>query len=97
MVPLSLAEVLLIYAEAQAELGNLTQADVDQIINKLRARAGVTPLDINNIASTPAEYKMDYGYTISDLLYEIRRERVVELYAEGFRWDGICRWRAGKL
>lgn len=91
------AEVLLIYAEAQAELGELTQTDVDATINKLRKRAGVAPLDMNNITSTPVQYKMDYGYEISDLLYEIRRERVVELYAEGFRWDDICRWRAGKL
>lgn len=91
------AEVLLIYAEARAELGELTQSDIDITINKLRKRAGVAPLDINNTTPTPVEYKMDYGYNISDLLYEIRRERLVELYAEGFRWDDICRWRAGKL
>ena len=91
------AEVLLIYAESQAELGTITQTDIDNTINKLRARAGVAPLDMNNITPTPKEYKMDYGYPISDLLYEIRRERVVELFAEGFRWDDICRWRAGKL
>lgn len=91
------AEVLLIYAEARAELGELTQADVDITINKLRERAGVVSLDINHITPTPSQYKMDYGYDISDLMYEIRRERLVELYAEGFRWDDICRWRAGKL
>ena len=91
------AEVLLIYAEAQAELGKITQEDIDITINKLRNRAGVAPLDMNNITPTPAQYKMDYGYSLSDLLYEIRRERLVELYAEGFRWSDICRWRAGKL
>lgn len=91
------AEVLLNYAEAKAELGELTQGDVDLTINKLRNRAGVAPLQVNNIATTPAEYKMDYGYPVSDLLYEVRRERLIELYAEGFRWDDICRWRAGKL
>lgn len=91
------AEVLLIYAEARTELGELTQTDVDLTINKLRKRAGVAPLDMNNITPTPVQYKMDYGYNLSDLLYEVRRERLVELYAEGFRWDDICRWRAGKL
>ena len=34
------AEALLIYAEAKAELGQLTQADVDLSINKLRQRVG---------------------------------------------------------
>lgn len=91
------AEVLLIYAEAQAELDEITQNDADITINKLRKRAGVAPLDIMSITPTPASYKMDYGYNVSDLLYEIRRERLVELYAEGFRWDDICRWHAGKL
>lgn len=91
------AEVLLVYAEAQAELGKITQGDIDMTINKLRKRAGVAPLEINNVFPTPQQYKMDYGYVISDLLYEIRRERCIELYAEGFRWDDICRWQAGEL
>ena len=33
------AEVLLMYAEAKAELGTLTQQDVDDTINKLRERS----------------------------------------------------------
>ena len=35
------AEVLLNYAEAKAELGILTQADIDHTINVIRARAGL--------------------------------------------------------
>lgn len=40
---------------------------------------------------------IDYGYSISPLLYEIRRERRIELISEGFRLDDIKRWNATKL
>jgi len=86
------AEALLIYAEAKAELGELTQADVDMTINRLRERVSMPPLDINNI--TPDPNWPDYGYAIPDYLHEIRRERTVELYGEGFRFDDLMRWRA---
>ena len=39
----------------------------------------------------------DYGYDLSPLLREIRRERRVELVSEEFRWDDIVRWKAGEL
>lgn len=39
----------------------------------------------------------DYGHTISPVLQEIRRERVVELMNEGFRLDDLMRWGAHKL
>jgi hypothetical protein len=38
------AEVLLIYAEAKAEAGTLTQADLDNSINLIRARVGMPPI-----------------------------------------------------
>ena len=41
--------------------------------------------------------KVDYGYPVSDELYEIRRERRVELACEGFRTDDYRRWAAHKL
>ncbi len=34
---------------------------------------------------------------VSPIIYEIRRERRIELAFEGFRWDDICRWNAGEL
>jgi len=86
------AEALLIYAEARAELGELTQADVDMTINQLRARVAMPPLVLTNI--TPDPNWPDYGYDIPDYLQEIRRERTVELYGEGFRFDDLMRWRA---
>ena len=86
------AEALLIYAEAKAELGTLTQGDVDMTINKLRDRVGMPHLILGNI--TPDPNWPDYGYTLPDYLHEIRRERVTELYGEGNRFDDLMRWRA---
>jgi hypothetical protein len=85
-------EAYLIYAEAKAELGTLTQADADKTINKLRDRAGVADLDIANITTDP-----NWIYTgISPLIQEIRRERRVEFAAEGYRYDDLNRWAAHK-
>jgi starch-binding outer membrane protein, SusD/RagB family len=89
------AEALLIYAEARAELGELTQADADLTVNKLRDRVGMPHLILNAIVTDPNW--PDYGYTVPDYLQEIRRERIVELLNEGFRFDDLLRWRADKL
>ena len=86
------AEVLLIYAEAKAELGTITQPDVDKTINLLRKRVGMTNglLDISDITEDPNwEFK-----NLSPVLQEIRRERKVELACENFRKDDIFRWAA---
>ena len=102
------AEVLLIYAEAKAELGTITQGDLDITINKLRARLDepslpngmMARLTLNppaDPAATTITGQPRYGYTVSPLIYEIRRERRIELAFEGFRWDDIVRWKAGKL
>ena len=89
------AEALLIFAEAKAELGALTQADVDMSINLLRDRVGMPHLLIGSVTADPNW--PDYGYSLPDYLYEIRRERVVELFGEGFRFDDLMRWRAHQL
>jgi hypothetical protein len=89
------AEALLNYAEAKAELGQLTQADVDLTINKLRARVGMPNLMLTSIKVDPQW--PDYGYTLPGYLHEVRRERAVELMTEGFRLDDLLRWRADKL
>lgn len=89
------AEALLNYAEAKAELGELTQADVNLTINLLRARVGMPNMTIAAIRTDPNW--PDYGYTLSGVLQEIRRERAVELMTEGFRFDDIMRWAAHKL
>lgn len=89
------AEVLLIYAEAKAELGTIEQGDLDMSINLLRARAGMPNLTMASITVDP-EWP-NYGYQLTDVLYEIRRERSVELLGEGFRFTDLMRWRAHEL
>lgn len=89
------AETLLINAEAKAELGTITQPDLDKTINELRDRVGMPHLKLT-VEFTDPNWP-DYGYTLSPLLQEIRRERRIELAGEGFRFDDICRWKAGKI
>ncbi|MEN8157195.1 MAG: RagB/SusD family nutrient uptake outer membrane protein [Bacteroidota bacterium] len=84
------AEVLLMYAEAKAELGTLTQADVDMTIKPLRDRVGMPNLDLANIEADPNWLFPD----LPDYINEIRRERRVELVGEGHRWHDLARWAA---
>ena len=86
------AEVLLNFAEAKAELGNLTQADLDKSINLLRSRVGMPAMSI--IPTIDPNKKFP---ELSDLINEVRRERRVELALEGKRFDDLMRWRAHDL
>lgn len=88
------AEVLLIYAEAKAELGELNQTILDETINVLRDRAGMPHLMMNPTVD-PVMQQAFPG--VASTLLEIRRERRVELAFEGFRFDDLMRWHAGKL
>lgn len=89
------AEVLLNYAEAKYELtGSLTIAELDKSINLIRDRVGMPHLTTTPDTDPNA---VDYGYPVASLLYEIRRERRIELVGEGFRFNDIIRWKAGKL
>ncbi len=84
------AEALLIYAEAKAELGTITQADVDLTINKLRDRAGMPDLNLASIVTDP-----NWAFpTLSPIINEIRREWRVEFAAEGYRFNDMLRWAA---
>jgi len=90
------AEVLLNYAEAKAERGTFTSADWEATIARLRQRAGITSAPFPTTADTYLQ--QSYFPGISDpVLLEIRRERGIELCLEGFRYDDLKRWRAGKL
>lgn len=95
------AEALLIYAEAQAELGKLTQADLDQSVNLLRKRAGLPNLDLAKANATPDPFMGQKYPNLSGVnrgvLLEIRRERRVEFAFENSRYDDLMRWKAGKL
>ncbi len=92
------AEILLIYAEAKAELGTITQDDLNKSINKLRDRVAMPRLmlDVPLDPWAAAKYP-NVTAANKNVLLEIRRERRVELAFEGFRLDDLMRWKAGKL
>ena len=92
------AEVLLNYAEAKAELNQLTDADWALTVGALRARAGIT----GGLASLPTvvdPYLSTVYYPgVSDpVILEVRRDRGIELAMEGFRFYDIVRWARGPL
>ena len=85
-------EILLNYAEAKFELDGTVAYDA---LNLLRKRAGMPDFEINSQTNDPNYF--DYGYSIPDGLYEIRRERRVELALEGKRQEDLMRWAAHNL
>ena len=94
------AEVLLNYAEAKAELGELSDADWSNTIGALRRRAGIQekPGVTSSKPTTVDTYLQQTFYPdITDpVLLEIRRERTIELVLEGFRADDLNRWKEGE-
>lgn len=92
-------ETLLNYAEAKAELGILTQQDLDQSVNLLRARVGMPNLSLEWANANPDPYLINQYPNVTSsnkgVILEIRRERRIELYMENFRWDDVVRWKAG--
>ena len=80
------AEVLLNYAEAKIEQGQIDNS-VLTAINRVRARAyGV---DVSNTSAYPAITSTDQA----ELRKVIRRERKVEFANEGMRLFDIRRWK----
>ena len=98
-----MGEVYLNFAEALAELGTLTQEDLDKSINRLRSRAGMPDMNKDEANANPDPYLMspETGYPGVEgpdmgVILEIRRERTVELAQEGFRYYDIVRWKEGQ-
>src|SRR5690606_16849522 len=83
---------LLNYAEAKYELEGIVAYEQ---LNMLRSRAGMPEFTVNSQNSDPS--LMDYGYPISDELYEIRRERRVETAIQTLRKQDWLRWAAHSL
>lgn len=81
------ADILLMYAEAQNELGQMSGAIWDQTIGALRTRAGFT-------SSTATAYNA--SWTQAQLRSIIRRERRCELALEGLRIFDIRRWKTAE-
>ncbi len=87
--------ILLNYAEAKAELGTCTQRDLNISINLLRDRVEMPHLVVD-VGFDDPDWP-NWEVPVSPLINEIRRERRIELGAEGNRWDDLVRWKAGKL
>lgn len=83
------AEVLLNYAEAVYERdGSISDADLNLSINQTRSRVNKSmPALTNSFASANG----------LDMREEIRRERTVELFQEGFRMDDLKRWKTAEI
>ena len=75
------------YAEACAELGSCTQNDLNISVNKLRARVGMPNMTVSPVADAAN------NMNVSNLIWEIRRERRVELMFDNDTrfWD-LIRW-----
>lgn len=86
--------IMLIYMEAKAELGNITDADLNLTFNKFMTRAGLptrTVAELNSIGDTAN------NMGVSSLLWEIRRCRRCELMFDGFRFWDLIRWHQLEL
>ena len=102
----TLSEVYLNYAEACAELGMITNADLDLSINKVRARAGIATLTTNGTNALAGGIQIDDPQRVSSLeqisgvvspiIWEIRRERRIEFMSwTTMRKADIYRWKKG--
>ncbi|MFV0507128.1 MAG: RagB/SusD family nutrient uptake outer membrane protein [Bacteroidales bacterium] len=88
-----MSEVMLNLAEASYELdASISQEMADKTINKLRDRGHVSHLEVNSITPDNSSRR---DTEVSDLLWEIRRERRVELMGENYRFYDLRRWKKG--
>ncbi len=82
------AEVLLNYAEAVYERnGSISDVDLNRSLNLVRNRVNKTMPRLSNA------FVSANGL---DMRTEIRRERNIELYFEGFRRDDLIRWKTAE-
>ncbi|MCM1483032.1 MAG: RagB/SusD family nutrient uptake outer membrane protein [Muribaculaceae bacterium] len=100
----TIEEVLLNYAEAAFELNRFNQSVADQTINKLRDRVSVGRMQVAEIgpdfdpdrdkgtAPWTRGYDAKTNYEVDPVLWEIRRERMIELFGQGFAFYDIRRW-----
>lgn len=86
------AEGLLAYAEAAEELGQWSPEIAGKTLKALRER-----VDVTYVTPVKDSYFTDFGYELTPVLQEIRRERRSELALQGFRLDDLLRWKADKL
>lgn len=83
------AEVLLNYAEAVYERnGTISDLDLNRSLNVVRNRVNKSMPKLSNA------FVATNGL---DMRTEIRRERTIELYFEGFRRDDLIRWKTAEI
>lgn len=86
-----LADVYLMYAEAQAVVGGAKSSSSTcaktavEVINRLRERVSSDDYPLEGVQPNFLDTKEHF-------LDEVRRERAVELAFEGFRWCDLQRW-----
>ena len=92
------AEVLLAYAEAKAELGEMSADVWTKTVGAIRKRAGITGSSLTSVPTTVDNYLKTNFYPNVDnaAILEIRRERAIELCLEGRRNEDLLRWGCGK-
>ena len=93
LVLLRIEEAMLNYAEAKFELNEFNQDVADRTINKIRVRVNVAPMKVADI--TP-DFDLDRDKDVAPVLWEIRRERMVEFMGEDFLFNDIRRWKKGE-
>ena len=97
-----IVEAYLNYIEAYYERFGTLDAAATDYWKQIRRRGGVSDDIDNTVTHTDMsiESQRDLGAwsagkVLTDrILFNIRRERRVELMAEGFRWDDLFRWRS---
>ena len=93
------AEGMLNYLEACYEKNGRLDATAESYWRKIRQRAGVSDDFEKTIAATDLNKESDFGVysgtqQVDKTLYNIRRERMQELFSEGFRFADLIRWRS---
>ena len=81
LITMRYADVLLMYAEAKSEFGQMNEDIWNRTVRAIRARAGFTDAGALNYPGTANMQKI------------IRRERRCELVMEGLRIFDIRRWK----
>lgn len=93
MIIFRIEEVMLNYAEAKCELEQFTQDVADRTINKIRSRVNVANMAVSEINEN---FDLNRDQTVPPILWEIRRERMVELFGEYFLFNDVRRWKKGE-
>lgn len=87
-----MGEIMVNHAEATFELGEFNQTVADKTINVLRKRANIPDMTVSDLTAT---FDLDRDPEVDPVLWEIRRERRVELMGDGFRFNDLKRWKKG--